>query len=99
MCFFLFLIAFRLFNEVWSNTMRQSVLILGGYSVLVPIMVLFWSLRSYLAYVIKGDEQQYLFTDVVQREFIFYSIIGIFRGYLLFKSIRLTIHECLLFSE
>lgn len=62
---FSILIAIRLFNEVWSNTM-----VIGSYFGDIGTSVYYWSIIVFtfltLAYVIKGGMSSSIFTDVVQ---------------------------------
>ncbi|TVZ16193.1 sodium:solute symporter [Maribacter sp. MAR_2009_72] len=62
---FSILIAIRLFNEVWSNTM-----VIGSYFGPMGSPVYYWSILIFtaltLAYVIKGGMSSSIFTDVVQ---------------------------------
>ena len=62
---FSILIAFRLFNEVWSNTM-----VIGSYFGDMGTSPYYWSILVFtgltLAYVLKGGMSSSIFTDVVQ---------------------------------
>ncbi|CAG2534632.1 Na+/proline symporter [Maribacter dokdonensis] len=62
---FSILIAFRLFNEVWSNTM-----VIGSYFGDMGTTAYYWSILVFtgltLAYVLKGGMSSSIFTDVVQ---------------------------------
>ncbi|MDO1512959.1 sodium:solute symporter [Maribacter confluentis] len=62
---FSILIAIRLFNEVWSNTM-----VIGSYFGPMGSPAYYWSILIFtaltLAYVIKGGMSSSIFTDVVQ---------------------------------
>ncbi|WP_300027120.1 sodium:solute symporter [uncultured Maribacter sp.] len=62
---FSILIAFRLFNEVWSNTM-----VIGSYFGDMDTTAYYWSIIVFtgltLAYVLKGGMSSSIFTDVVQ---------------------------------
>ena len=62
---FSILIAIRLFNEVWSNTM-----VIGSYFGEAGSSPYYWSILIFtlltLAYVIKGGMSSSIFTDVVQ---------------------------------
>lgn len=62
---FSLLIAIRLFNEVWSNTM-----VIGSYFGEMGTSTYYWSILVFtfltLAYVIKGGMSSSIFTDVVQ---------------------------------
>ncbi|MDC6387778.1 sodium:solute symporter [Maribacter sp. PR1] len=66
------LIAIRLFNEVWSNTM-----VIGSYFGEVGTSTYYWSILVFtlltLAYVIKGGMSSSIFTDVVQM--VLFSIL------------------------
>lgn len=75
------LIAFRLFNEVWSNTM-----VIGSYFGSVGSSSYYWSILVFtgltLAYTLKGGLRSSLLTDAVQM---------IFFGVLLFIILTLII--------
>jgi Na+/proline symporter len=62
---FSILIAIRLFNEVWSNTM-----VIGSYFGPAGTPSYFWSIFVFtaltLAYVLKGGMSSSIFTDVIQ---------------------------------
>lgn len=62
---FSILIAIRLFNEVWSNTM-----VIGSYFGTIGSATYYWSILVFtaltLAYVLKGGMSSSIFTDVVQ---------------------------------
>ncbi|MGC1516518.1 MAG: sodium:solute symporter [Maribacter sp.] len=62
---FSILIAIRLFNEVWSNTM-----VIGSYFGDMGSNAYYWSILVFtgltLAYVIKGGMSSSIFTDVIQ---------------------------------
>jgi Na+/proline symporter len=62
---FSILIAIRLFNEVWSNTM-----VIGSYFGPAGTTSYFWSILVFtaltLAYVLKGGMSSSIFTDVIQ---------------------------------
>ncbi|NVJ89847.1 MAG: sodium:solute symporter [Flavobacteriaceae bacterium] len=62
---FSFLIAIRLFNEVWSNTM-----VIGSYFGNVGSASYYWSIIIFtfltLAYALKGGLSSSIFTDVIQ---------------------------------
>ena len=62
---FSILIAFRLFNEVWSNTM-----VIGTYFGDAGTSSYYWSIIVFtlltLAYVLKGGMSSSIFTDVIQ---------------------------------
>jgi Na+/proline symporter len=66
------LIAIRLFNEVWSNTM-----VIGSYFGEMGTSTYYWSILVFtlltLAYVIKGGMSSSIFTDVVQM--VLFSIL------------------------
>jgi SSS family solute:Na+ symporter len=59
------LIAIRLFNEVWSNTM-----VIGSYFGEIGTSTYYWSILVFtaltLAYVLKGGMSSSIFTDVIQ---------------------------------
>lgn len=65
MAIFSILIAFRLFNEVWSNTM-----VIGSYFGTPRSEPYYWSIVLFtaltLAYAIKGGLSSSIFTDVIQ---------------------------------
>ncbi|MDN3666284.1 sodium:solute symporter [Algibacter miyuki] len=65
MAIFSILIAFRLFNEVWSNTM-----VIGSYFGAQGSAPYYWSIILFtlltLAYTLKGGLSSSIFTDVVQ---------------------------------
>ncbi|ASV32609.1 SLC5/6 family protein [Maribacter cobaltidurans] len=69
---FSLLIAIRLFNEVWSNTM-----VIGSYFGEMGTSTYYWSILVFtvltLAYVIKGGMSSSIFTDVVQM--VLFSIL------------------------
>lgn len=62
---FSILIAIRLFNEVWSNTM-----VIGSYFGAAGSSSYYWSILVFtgltLAYVLKGGMSSSIFTDVIQ---------------------------------
>lgn len=62
---FSILIAIRLFNEVWSNTM-----VIGTYFGAIGTNAYYWSILVFtaltLAYVLKGGMSSSIFTDVIQ---------------------------------
>lgn len=62
---FSILIAIRLFNEVWSNTM-----VIGTYFGAMGTPAYYWSILVFtaltLAYVLKGGMSSSIFTDVIQ---------------------------------
>ena len=62
---FSILIAIRLFNEVWSNTM-----VIGSYFGDTGTSAYYWSILVFtaltLAYVLKGGMSSSIFTDVIQ---------------------------------
>ncbi len=62
---FSILIAIRLFNEVWSNTM-----VIGSYFGDMGSSIYYWAIVVFtvltLAYVIKGGMSSSIFTDVIQ---------------------------------
>jgi len=65
MAIFSVLIAFRLFNEVWSNTM-----VIGSYFGAQGSASYYWAILLFtlltLAYAIKGGLSSSIFTDVIQ---------------------------------
>lgn len=62
---FSILIAIRLFNEVWSNTM-----VIGSYFGEIGSSTYYWAILLFtiltLAYVLKGGMSSSLFTDIIQ---------------------------------
>ncbi|WP_298505492.1 sodium:solute symporter [uncultured Maribacter sp.] len=62
---FSILIAIRLFNEVWSNTM-----VIGSYFGAIGTSGYYWSILVFtaltLSYVLKGGMSSSIFTDVIQ---------------------------------
>lgn len=81
---FSILIAFRLFNEVWSNTM-----VIGTYFGAQGSVSYYWSIIVFtvltLAYVLKGGLQSSLLTDVIQMV-LFGVLLFIILGILLPKE-------------
>jgi len=81
---FSLLIAFRLFNEVWSNTM-----VIGSYFGDQGSRGYYWAIVVFtlltLAYVIKGGLQSSLLTDVIQMV-LFGVLLFIILGVLLPKE-------------
>lgn len=81
---FSLLIAFRLFNEVWSNTM-----VIGSYFGEEGSAGYYWAILVFtlltLAYVIKGGLQSSLLTDVIQM-LLFGVLLLIILGVLLPKE-------------
>ncbi len=69
---FSILIAIRLFNEVWSNTM-----VIGSYFGDIGSSTYYWSIIVFtvltLAYVLKGGMSSSIFTDVIQM--VLFSIL------------------------
>ncbi|MFS4466275.1 sodium:solute symporter family transporter [Maribacter sp. 2210JD10-5] len=65
MALFSILIAFRLFNEVWSNTM-----VIGSYFGKMGSAPYYWAIIVFtvltLAYALKGGLSSSIFTDVIQ---------------------------------
>ncbi len=65
MALFSILIAFRLFNEVWSNTM-----VIGSYFGAQETSSYYWAILVFttltLAYALKGGLSSSIFTDVIQ---------------------------------
>jgi Na+/proline symporter len=72
MAIFSILIAFRLFNEVWSNTM-----VIGSYFGEQGSSSYYWSIIVFtiltLAYALKGGLSSSIFTDVIQM--ILFSVL------------------------
>ena len=81
---FSLLIAFRLFNEVWSNTM-----VIGSYFGARGSAGYYWAILVFtlltLAYVIKGGLQSSLLTDVIQM-ILFGVLLFVILGVLLPKE-------------
>lgn len=69
---FSILIIFRLFNEVWSNTM-----VIGSYFGATGTLAYYWSIIVFtlltLAYALKGGLSSSIFTDVIQM--VLFSIL------------------------
>jgi Na+/proline symporter len=72
MAIFSVLIAFRLFNEVWSNTM-----VIGSYFGAQGSASYYWAIMLFtlltLAYAVKGGLSSSIFTDVIQM--ILFSVL------------------------
>ncbi|KPM30972.1 Na+/proline symporter [Croceitalea dokdonensis DOKDO 023] len=72
---FSILIAFRLFNEVWSNTM-----VIGSYFGDIGTTAYYWAIIVFtlltLAYALKGGLSSSIFTDVIQMG-LFAILLGV----------------------
>ncbi len=72
---FSILIAFRLFNEVWSNTM-----VIGSYFGDIGTAAYYWAIIVFtiltLAYALKGGLSSSIFTDVIQMG-LFAILLGV----------------------
>lgn len=88
---FSILIAIRLFNEVWSNTM-----VIGSYFGDMGTAAYYWSILVFtvltLAYVLKGGMSSSIFTDVIQMGL--FSILLMILLFTIFgKETALTVSE------
>lgn len=87
MALFSILIAIRLFNEVWSNTM-----VIGSYFGNTGSMPYYWSIIIFtlltLAYAIKGGLSSSIFTDVIQM--VLFAVLLIVILYHIFSVGNLT---------
>lgn len=88
---FSILIAIRLFNEVWSNTM-----VIGSYFGDIGTPAYYWSILVFtvltLAYVLKGGMSSSIFTDVIQMGL--FSILLMILLFTIFgKETTLTVSE------
>lgn len=90
MTIFSILIAFRLFNEVWSNTM-----VIGSYFGNTGTAPYYWAILIFttltLAYAIKGGLSSSIFTDVIQMV-LFAILLVIILGAIFTKG-SITIKE------
>ncbi|SMC38563.1 SLC5/6 family protein [Cellulophaga tyrosinoxydans] len=91
---FSILIAIRLFNEVWSNTM-----VIGSYFGDMGTSVYYWSILVFtvltLAYVLKGGLSSSIFTDVLQMG-LFSVLLIVILGVIFGPKTNFTIHEATL---
>jgi len=88
---FSILIAIRLFNEVWSNTM-----VIGSYFGDIGSASYYWSILVFtaltLAYVLKGGMSSSIFTDVLQMG-LFSVLLIIILGVIYAPSTDFTVEE------
>lgn len=91
---FSILIAIRLFNEVWSNTM-----VIGSYFGDMGTSVYYWSILVFtvltLAYVLKGGLSSSIFTDVLQMG-LFSVLLIVILGVIFGPKTNFTISEAAL---
>ncbi|MEP1486970.1 MAG: sodium:solute symporter [Algibacter sp.] len=90
MALFSILIVFRLFNEVWSNTM-----VIGSYFGETGSVPYYWSIILFtiltLAYAIKGGLSSSIFTDVIQMGL--FSILLIIILYNIFSAENFAVKD------
>lgn len=88
---FSILIAIRLFNEVWSNTM-----VIGSYFGPVGSSPYYWSILVFtaltLAYVLKGGMSSSIFTDVIQMG-LFSILLAVILFTIFGKTSAITVSE------
>jgi SSS family solute:Na+ symporter len=88
---FSILIAIRLFNEVWSNTM-----VIGSYFGEIGTSSYYWSILVFtaltLAYVLKGGMSSSIFTDVIQMG-LFSILLMVILFAIFGKETELTVTE------
>ncbi len=88
---FSILVAIRLFNEVWSNTM-----VIGSYFGAQGTASYYWSILVFtfltLAYVLKGGMSSSIFTDVLQMG-LFSVLLIIILGVIFAPSTDFTMEE------
>ena len=88
---FSILIAIRLFNEVWSNTM-----VIGSYFGDIGTSPYYWSILVFtlltLAYVLKGGMSSSIFTDVLQMGF-FAALLLVILGVIFSPETEFTVAE------
>jgi len=88
---FSILIAIRLFNEVWSNTM-----VIGSYFGDIGTSQYYWSILVFtlltLAYVLKGGMSSSIFTDVLQMGF-FAALLLVILGVIFSPETEFTVAE------
>ena len=88
---FSILIAIRLFNEVWSNTM-----VIGSYFGDMGTAAYYWSILVFtvltLAYVLKGGMSSSIFTDIIQMG-LFSILLMIILFTIFGKETALTVSE------
>ena len=89
---FSILIIFRLFNEVWSNTM-----VIGAYFGETGSSAYYWSIIVFtlltLSYALKGGLSSSIFTDVIQM--VLFSILLIIILVQIFSSEEFTVNDTL----
>ncbi len=92
MALFSILIAIRLFNEVWSNTM-----VIGSYFGPIESSNYYWAIIVFtiltLAYTIKGGLSSSIFTDVIQM--VLFSVLLIIILWNIFSVETYTMHDAL----
>ena len=85
------LIAIRLFNEVWSNTM-----VIGSYFGDMGTPSYYWSILVFttltLAYVLKGGMSSSIFTDVLQMG-LFAILLLVILGVIFGSETSFTVHN------
>jgi Na+/proline symporter len=85
------LIAIRLFNEVWSNTM-----VIGSYFGDMGTHSYYWSILVFttltLAYVLKGGMSSSIFTDVLQMG-LFAILLLVILGVIFGSETSFTVHN------
>ncbi len=88
---FSILIAIRLFNEVWSNTM-----VIGSYFGDMGSSAYYWSILVFtfltLAYVLKGGMASSIFTDVIQMG-LFSVLLLVILGSIFSAESSFTAHD------
>lgn len=88
---FSILIAIRLFNEVWSNTM-----VIGSYFGAMGTSSYYWSILVFttltLAYVLKGGMSSSIFTDVLQMG-LFSILLLVILGVIFGSETSFTVHS------
>jgi Na+/proline symporter len=88
---FSILIAIRLFNEVWSNTM-----VIGSYFGDIGTSSYYWSILVFttltLAYVLKGGMSSSIFTDVLQMG-LFSILLLVILGAIFGTETNFTVHN------
>ncbi|MFD0795872.1 sodium:solute symporter [Maribacter chungangensis] len=88
---FSILIAIRLFNEVWSNTM-----VIGSYFGDIGTSPYYWSILVFttltLAYVLKGGMSSSIFTDVLQMG-LFSILLLVLLGVIFGSKTNFTVAE------
>ncbi|MDP5231984.1 MAG: sodium:solute symporter [Cellulophaga sp.] len=88
---FSILIAIRLFNEVWSNTM-----VIGSYFGDVGSSAYYWSIVLFtiltLAYVLKGGMSSSIFTDIIQMG-LFAVLLAVILGVIFNSETSVSVKE------